>query len=57
MGNYLRLKLLFLEAAQETVEVIKWFNNHSQALDMLHRDQLKRYGHALALIVAVIVRG
>ena len=56
MGDYLNLKLAFLEAAQEAVEVIKWFNNHSRALGMLRQDQVKRSGHALALIMAIITR-
>jgi hypothetical protein len=50
------LKLVFINSAQEAVEVIKWFNNHSRALGILRKEQLRRTSHPLALIMAVITR-
>jgi hypothetical protein len=55
-GNYLALKTPWMQAAKQAVEVIKWFNNHGTALDLLRSQQLTTFGKILALIVAVLTR-
>ena len=34
-GNYLGVKADFMEAAGKATDIIKWFNNHQKALDLL----------------------
>lgn len=50
------LKAPWMKAAKQAVEVIKWFNNHGTALDLLRSQQLTTFGKILALIVAVLTR-
>ncbi|KIK96771.1 hypothetical protein PAXRUDRAFT_137755 [Paxillus rubicundulus Ve08.2h10] len=37
------------------MEVVKWFNNHSHALRMLHEVQQEKFGATLALILPVLM--
>ncbi|KAJ3927038.1 MAG: hypothetical protein NXY57DRAFT_965882 [Lentinula lateritia] len=39
-GDYLKLKLPFMLAASQAIEVIKWWNNHNKAHDLLKAQQL-----------------
>ncbi|KAF8989859.1 ribonuclease H-like domain-containing protein, partial [Cyathus striatus] len=55
-GNYLAIKSPFMTSAARAIEVIKWFNNHQRALDLLHSQQLCTTGHILALILPVVMR-
>ncbi|KAF8979982.1 hypothetical protein BDQ17DRAFT_1264194 [Cyathus striatus] len=53
-GNYLAIKAPFMSSAARAMDVIKWFNNHQQALDLLCGQQLCTSGHVLALILPVV---
>ena len=45
------------EGAESALEIIKWFNNHSTALDLLYKEQiLSQLEHVLALLVPVVTR-
>ena len=55
-GNYLGVRADFMEAASKANEIIKWFNNHQKALDLLRRQQLLVFGKILALLVACATR-
>ncbi|KAF6762932.1 hypothetical protein DFP72DRAFT_1060133 [Ephemerocybe angulata] len=39
-GNYLGVKQDFMEAASHGNDIIKWFNNHGKALDLLRNQQI-----------------
>ncbi|PCH37394.1 hypothetical protein WOLCODRAFT_84289, partial [Wolfiporia cocos MD-104 SS10] len=56
VSDYIKLKLPFMAVFDCTVEVIKWFNNHSQALRMLKEETKARLGKAYALVMSVITR-
>jgi hypothetical protein len=57
VGDFLRLKLPFLESIPLALDVIKWFNNHGAALALLQTEQRLTYlGMAFALILPVITR-
>ncbi|KAJ7747620.1 ribonuclease H-like domain-containing protein [Mycena maculata] len=55
-GNYLSVKAPWMKAAKQAVEVIKWFNNHGTALDLLRSVELTTLGRWLALILPVVTR-
>ncbi|KAF8960686.1 ribonuclease H-like domain-containing protein, partial [Flammula alnicola] len=55
-GNYLGIKAPFMEAASKALEIIKWFNNHQKALDLLRAEELAHLKNILALILPVITR-
>ncbi|KAF8960112.1 ribonuclease H-like domain-containing protein, partial [Flammula alnicola] len=55
-GNYLAIKVPFMKAASKALEIIKWFNNHQKALDILRAEELTHLQHILALILPVITR-
>ncbi|KAJ7252919.1 ribonuclease H-like domain-containing protein [Mycena rebaudengoi] len=38
-GNYLAIKAPWMKDAKEALEVVKWFNNHGKALDLLRAQQ------------------
>ncbi|KAL0947449.1 hypothetical protein HGRIS_013556 [Hohenbuehelia grisea] len=50
-GNYLAISAPFMSAASRALEVVKWFNNHSKALDILRAQQLFAHRHYVALIL------
>ena len=55
-GNYLSVKAGFMLAAEQAGEVIKWFNNHSKALDTLRGHQTLIRGKPLALVLPAATR-
>ncbi|KAJ7231957.1 ribonuclease H-like domain-containing protein [Mycena rebaudengoi] len=55
-GNYLAIKAPWMNAAKLAVEIIKWFNNHGTALDLLRAAELTTFGRWLALILPVLTR-
>jgi hypothetical protein len=55
-GNYLAIKAAWMSDAKEALVVIKWFNNHGKALDLLRAQQLVLFFKVLALILPVITR-
>ncbi|RXW18608.1 hypothetical protein EST38_g7244 [Candolleomyces aberdarensis] len=55
-GNYLGVKADFMEAAGKATDIIKWFNNHQKALDLLRNQQNLVLGKVLALIMACSTR-
>ena len=54
VGDYLSLRVDFLTCLPKGFSVIKWMNNHSCALGMLHWEQLQTYNKTLSLILPVI---
>ncbi|KAL1698416.1 hypothetical protein EV121DRAFT_218245, partial [Schizophyllum commune] len=46
-----RLKTPLVRAIDTAVEVVKWFNNHSLPLGLLRKEQHRRTGTVLALIL------
>lgn len=54
VGDYLSLWVDFLTCLPKAFLVIKWMNNHSRALGMLHWEQLQTYNKTLSLILPVI---
>jgi hypothetical protein len=57
VGDFLRLKLPFLESIPLALDVVKWFNNHGAALALLQTEQRFTYhGKIFALILPVITR-
>jgi hypothetical protein len=56
VGDYLALRLPFLECVTTALVVIKWMNNHSRALGLFRQEQLCTYNKFLALILPVITR-
>jgi hypothetical protein len=55
-GNYLAIKAPWMAAAKLAIEVIKWFNHHGTALDLLRAQQRLSFDKILALILPVITR-
>ncbi|KAJ7495202.1 ribonuclease H-like domain-containing protein [Mycena latifolia] len=55
-GNFLSIKVPWMGAAKLAIEVIKWFNHHGTALDLLRAQQQMSFGHFLALILPIITR-
>ncbi|KAJ3862242.1 hypothetical protein EV359DRAFT_65791 [Lentinula novae-zelandiae] len=55
-GDYLKLKLPFMLAASQAIEVIKWWNNYNKAHDLLKAQQLTISMKVLQLILPVITR-
>jgi hypothetical protein len=57
VGGILHLKIPFLDAIKDSLEVIKWFNSHSTALALLHNEQWFSYGGKVwALILPVVTQ-
>ena len=55
-GEYISLPGV-KEWIESALEIIKWFNNHSTALDLLYKEQiLSQLEHVLALLVPVVTR-
>ncbi|KAJ7725007.1 ribonuclease H-like domain-containing protein [Mycena maculata] len=55
-GNFLSIKVSWMGAAKLAIEVIKWFNHHGTALDLLCTQQMMTFGESLALILPIITR-
>jgi hypothetical protein len=57
VGDFLKLKLCFLDAVGLGLDVVKWFNNHSAALDLLRKEQVFTYeGKYFALLLPIVTR-
>ncbi|KDQ48947.1 hypothetical protein JAAARDRAFT_187260 [Jaapia argillacea MUCL 33604] len=58
VGEYLKLKVPFIEAAQKAIEVIKWFNHHYTALALLQKEQelTEELDRIYALILPALTR-
>ena len=56
VGDYLALRLPFLESVPKALMVIKWMNTHSRALGLFRQEQLYTYNKILTLILPVITR-
>lgn len=58
VGDYLK-RSGFLVVVSRALEVIKWFNSHSAALDLFRKEQISTYTDyavALSLILPVLTR-
>ncbi|KAF7371828.1 hypothetical protein MVEN_00039600 [Mycena venus] len=55
-GNYLAIKAVWMADAKEALEVVKWFNNHGKALDLLTTQQTLVFSKVLRLILPVVTR-
>jgi hypothetical protein len=57
VGDILRLKLDFLQAISLSLEVIKWFNGHDNALTLLRTEQKLTFNRKFfALILPVVTQ-
>jgi hypothetical protein len=57
IGDFLSLKADFRRIIALALDIVKWFNNHSKALDLLCTEQKLTYqGQSWALILPVITR-
>lgn len=56
VGDYFKIKADFIAAASKAQDVIKWFNNHSRALEWLHAEQQHSLQKVLSLIYPVPTR-
>lgn len=54
VGDYMELDLPFLDSIPEALEIIKWFNNHSMALEWFNQQQRFNLGKSLTLISPVV---
>ncbi|KAJ7775980.1 ribonuclease H-like domain-containing protein [Mycena maculata] len=55
-GNYLAIKAPWMQDAKHAIKVIKWFNNHGKALDLLRTQQKSIMIVILQLILPVVTR-
>ncbi|KAJ6452036.1 ribonuclease H-like domain-containing protein [Mycena vitilis] len=55
-GNYLGIKAPWMDAAKRAIEVIKFFNHHQTALDLLRAQEHTALGHYVALLLPVLTR-
>ncbi|KAK7029256.1 hypothetical protein R3P38DRAFT_2703759, partial [Favolaschia claudopus] len=55
-GNFLGIKLPWMESVKLALEVIKWFNHHGVALDLLRGQQQLMSAKTLALILPIVTR-
>lgn len=57
VGDFFKLHDDCLRSVAEALDIVKWFNNHGAALDLLRGMQISVYdGRVLALILPVITR-
>ncbi|KAF8956827.1 ribonuclease H-like domain-containing protein [Flammula alnicola] len=49
-------KKIITEDVNRALDVVKWFNNHGTALELLRQEQLLTFAYAWALILPVITR-
>jgi len=57
VSDFLGLRVYFLEAMGQALDVVKWFNNHGGALDLLQKEQRFTYeGKCFALLLPVVTR-
>ncbi|KAJ7438058.1 hypothetical protein FB451DRAFT_1060604 [Mycena latifolia] len=55
-GNYLAIKAVWMQDAKQALEVVKWFNNHGKALDLLRAQQMSIALTILHLLPPVVTR-
>ncbi|KIK75534.1 hypothetical protein PAXRUDRAFT_172564, partial [Paxillus rubicundulus Ve08.2h10] len=56
VGDIFKLKGVFAKIIDDALEVVKWFNNHSQALGILCSVQRSKLEAVLCLILPVLMR-
>ncbi|THU83160.1 hypothetical protein K435DRAFT_571524, partial [Dendrothele bispora CBS 962.96] len=56
VGDFIKLKVPLIRAADKALELIKWFNNHSFALGLLRQEQTFYRFAVLVLILPVLTR-
>ncbi|KAF8834999.1 hypothetical protein BDN67DRAFT_913792 [Paxillus ammoniavirescens] len=54
VGDIFKAKVTLLATIDQAADMIKWFNNHSCALGILHHEQMVTYQQTLVLILPVI---
>jgi hypothetical protein len=55
-GNYLAIKAVWMQAAKQAIEIIKFFNHHQTPLGLLRAQEMLTLGHLLALLLPVLTR-
>ncbi|KAJ7587830.1 ribonuclease H-like domain-containing protein [Mycena floridula] len=55
-GNYLEIKTPYAYAMQMALDIVKWFNNHSKALDLLRKQLAFNIGKELQLFLPAATR-
>jgi hypothetical protein len=55
-GNYLAVKAPWMKDAKDALEVVKWFNNHGKALDLLRAQQSMIFAAVLRPLLPVVTR-
>ncbi|KAJ7484268.1 ribonuclease H-like domain-containing protein, partial [Mycena latifolia] len=55
-GNYLAIKAPCMKDVKDVLEVVKWFNNHGKALDLLRVQQMLIFTVVLRLLLPVVTR-
>jgi hypothetical protein len=53
-GNYLAIKVVWMQAAKQAIEIIKFFNHHQTPLGLLCAQEMLTLGHLLALLLPVL---
>ncbi|THU86689.1 hypothetical protein K435DRAFT_607976, partial [Dendrothele bispora CBS 962.96] len=56
VGDTLKLKVPLIAVADQAIELVKWFNNHSVPLGLLRQEQATFRSVVLALILPVLTR-
>ncbi|KAF8960763.1 ribonuclease H-like domain-containing protein, partial [Flammula alnicola] len=56
VGDTFAIRRSITEDVNRALDVVKWFNNHGTALELLHQEQLLTFAYAWALILPVITR-
>ncbi|KAI0055033.1 hypothetical protein BV25DRAFT_1816187 [Artomyces pyxidatus] len=57
VGDILKVHVMYSSAIADSLEVIKWFNNHDQALSLLRKEQELTYdGKYWSLLLPVLTR-
>ncbi|KAJ7747421.1 ribonuclease H-like domain-containing protein [Mycena maculata] len=55
-GNYLSIKAPWMKDAKEGLVVVKWFNNHRKALDLLCAQRMATFAETRQLLLPVVTR-
>jgi hypothetical protein len=55
-GNSLVIKAPWMTDAKESLEVVKWFNGHGKALDLLRAQQMLIFLSILRLMLPAVTR-
>ncbi|KIK92800.1 hypothetical protein PAXRUDRAFT_34354 [Paxillus rubicundulus Ve08.2h10] len=54
VGDIFKVKVTLLATIDQAADVIKWFNNYSRALGILHHEQMVTYQQTLVLILPLL---